>query len=527
LIYRYLKYMYDRKRSEEKINFFVNTAHDLRTPLTLISAPLFELKERLPASDGWNKQLLDIATNNLYKLNKLTSQLLDFQKSYERNDYLFISEEDIGNVVSEKVNSWTPAAINKHISLKFTTASQKINAWIDTDKFDKILDNLFSNAIKYTEDHGAITVKLEAYEKYWSISVTDNGIGIPKPALKKLFTRFYRTGNAVNSQEPGSGLGLLLIKSYVEKMGGTITVSSVENQGSEFCIRFRYGKGHLKQAYIMDESDLSLQEKKENINIEEGVNHKQFKVLIVEDNNDLREYMKMSLRHYYKIFESENGADAWKHIPAINPDLIISDINMPEMDGISLCGKVKNTFEYSHIPIILLTAIAEENTMIESLKTGADDFISKPFDMKLLKIKIDSILNNRKLMRMKFLDFKKSETVTTDTENPMDEMFLKKATEIIEAHIMDSDFSINKFSKELGLSRTLLFKKFNTITGYTPNDFIRIYRLNKAIQLFREKKYLISEVANLTGFVDPSYFATCFKKFYGKTPKQFIEEEID
>src|SRR5690606_2070972 len=138
---------------------------------------------------------------------------------------------------------------------------------------------------------------------------------------------------------------------------------------------FRYRKGHLKQAYIMDESDLSLQEKKENINIEEGVNHKQFKVLIVEDNNDLREYMKMSLRHYYKIFESENGADAWKHIPAINPDLIISDINMPEMDGISLCGKVKNTFEYSHIPIILLTAIAEENTMIESLKTGADDFI--------------------------------------------------------------------------------------------------------------------------------------------------------
>lgn len=523
-IYLYVRNRYEKQQTEEKIRFFINTTHDIRTPLTLISAPLYELKEKLELN-SWNKYLIDLITCNLDSINKMISQLLDFQKVYESKEQTAVSKWNVNNYLVDRVMYWKPVAIQKHLDLDLELPEVQLFEWFDGEKMDKILSNLISNAIKYTPSRGHIKVSLSLTPNFWQITVKDDGIGITQKEKKYLFKRFFRADNAVNSQATGSGLGLLLVKEYVHLHGGEIGVNSIENKGSEFFIRFKHGSDHFKDSVLLDNANLPIVPENALPEAEDSMDKMKIKLLIVEDNKDLKEYLKLSLSHYYKTFAASNGKEAWEQIFSVNPDMIVSDLNMPEMNGLVLCEKVKSTFETSHIPVILLTVLTDKKKVEEGLKTGADDYILKPFDVQYLKIKIDNIINNRKILRSKFLDVDKSDSDESG-ENKFSREFIQKSTAIIEEHMMDSKFSISDFSKEMGMSRSLLYTKFNSITGYSPNDFIKIVRMKKAIQLFREKKYSINEVACMTGFDEPGYFATCFRKIYGKSPRRFIEDDL-
>jgi CheY-like chemotaxis protein/AraC-like DNA-binding protein len=523
--YKYLSNLYEKRRTTEKIKFFINTTHDLRTPLTLISSPIYELKEKL-VLDEWNNYLFGLVTTNLEKMNKMVSQLLDFQKSYESEEHLMVTKNNLNAVLTEKKMFWEPVAQRKNITLQLHLPENPLFEWYDKQKMDKILDNLISNAIKYSRNDGTVDIALTYTASHWQINVSDNGIGIPESAARKLFKRFYRAENAINSQETGSGLGLLLIKNYVSLHKGQTGVTSSENKGSDFFIRLKRGYKHYKNTELMDESDYS-ESNLETSDVEnKNIDKQKTKLLIVEDNPDLREYIKMSLSHYFTTYTAENGKDAWEKIPTINPDIVLSDYNMPEMNGFELCEKIKKTYDTSHIPVILLTVMSDIKNMEEGYKLGADDYIPKPFDVKYLKLKIENIIANRKILRTKFLEINKPSELTETTDNEHNAAFLNKATKIMDDHIIDTDFSFSDFAREMGMSKSLLYTKFNAVTGYSPNDFVKITRMKKAVSLFKEGRYNINEVAAMTGFDEASYFTTSFKKIYGKSPKQFIKEDI-
>lgn len=516
-----LQYM-RKKQSEEKVKFFINTAHDLRTPLTLISAPIYELKEVISPTKR-SEYLLNLVLVNLEKMNKMFSQLLDFQKAYELKDRLVIREYNVNQYLTEKFEIWRTVVESKERTLELVLTENEITEWFDEEKMDKILDNLISNALKYTEKKGKIVIQLRSDNNSWGIAIIDDGIGISKQDRKNLFTRFFRARNAVNSQISGSGLGLLLIKRYVSLHKGKITVNSVENKGSEFFVQFKHGNRHFHNEVVLDAFDMPVLDKQENRD-EDDLHKLKIKVLIVEDNDSLRDYLKMSLSYYYHVFTSSNGEEAWEVIPDVNPDIVITDYQMPLMDGFELCEKIKKIFSTSHIPVIILTVINDKEHTKKGYSIGADDYIEKPFDIKYLRIKIDNIIQNRKILRQKYLGFDSVEV--EKTENFLNDEFIKKATEIINNNINNPQFSVSDFSKEMGLSRSLLYTKFNTITGYSPNDFIKVIKMNRAIQYFKEKKHSINEVAFMVGFEEPSYFSACFKKIYGKSPKQFIDENM-
>lgn len=526
-VYRYAEQQLKKKQSQEKIKFFINTAHDIRTPLTLISGPIYELKEQIPSS-GKTDYLMELITSNLSKLNNMFSQLLDFQKAYESQNRLIIKKRDLKKYLNEKLVYWKLSAQKKNISFDLILPEENTKEWFDIEKIDKVLDNLVSNAIKYTKQGGNVKVVLSVTGNSWKISVTDNGIGISKQDQKNLFKRFYRGSNAVNSQVSGSGLGLLLVQKYVTLHKGEIGVNSVENQGSEFYIQFRKGNKVYENNILLDDQNIPIYNENENSSSDYDSDTLRLKILIVEDNDDLRSYMKLSLSSYYQIYTAENGAVAWDNILKINPDIVISDLQMPEMDGFELCKKIKNTFETSHIPMIMLTVINDKEHVEEGFTMGVDDYIEKPFDIKYLRLKINNIVQNRKILRQKFLGIDKEKMQASDllNENELNNKFIEKATAIVETNISNPHFSISDFSKEMGLSRTLLYSKFSSVTGYTPNDFIKIVRMNKAISYFKEKKYSINEVAFMVGFEEPAYFSTSFKKIFGKSPKQFIDENI-
>lgn len=524
--FKYLSNIYEKRRTTDKINFFINTTHDLRTPLTLISSPIYELKEKL-VLDEWNKYLFDLVITNIDKMNKMVSQLLDFQKAYETDEQLKISKNNLNDIITVKCKFWEPVAMQKNIVIEFQLPESPLYEWFDKQKIEKTIDNLISNAIKYSRDNGSVILKLTFTQTYWQLNIIDRGIGVPENAKKGLFNKFYRAENAINFQETGSGLGLLLIKNYVALHKGKTGVKSTENIGSDFFIRLKRGNKHYASTEFMSDNELVEFEILNSKNENDIFDKQKTRVLIVEDNTDLREYMDRSLSNFFDTYTAKDGKDAWAKILTVNPDIVMSDFNMPEMNGFELCQRIKQTYETSHIPVILLTVITDEKNMADGYKIGADDYIPKPFDVKYLKIKIDNIIANRKILQKKFLDIHQPEIIETDKEIDLNAIFINKATQIIELHMTDTSFNISDFSREMGMSKSLLYTKFNAITGYSPNDFLKIIRMKKALRLFKDGVHNINEVSVLIGFDEPSYFTKCFKKMYGKTPKQFIAEDLN
>jgi signal transduction histidine kinase/DNA-binding response OmpR family regulator/ligand-binding sensor domain-containing protein len=509
LVLQYAKTQMDERNSREKIGFFTNIAHDIRTPVALIKAPLSELENENLTDHG--RQTLTTAVRNTEKLFSLVTQLLDFQKADLSEIKMVISENDLYSFMNEKIAAFKIAAMQKDISLKMVTDFEQLEVYFDRDKINKIMDNLLSNAIKYTLAGGAVTVTLLHSKENWSAEVQDTGIGIPAAEQKNLFKQFYRAGNAANSKETGSGIGLLLTRKLVTLHHGEIQFSSVENKGSTFKIIIPVGKAPGKDGHVV-----SAGEKTGSIM---GTDTSWGKILLVEDNDDMRAYLKSSLMQEFQVTDMPDGRLVAEQIADINPDIVISDVLMPYLRGDEMCRMLKSNVETSHIPVILLTALSDKENIIMGLESGADDYITKPFDTAVLKARIRNILHNREKLRSAVSSWNVPAEEIAYT-NELDKEFMNKAIELIEKEMSNPDFSVNEFCLAMGMSRSSFYNKIKILTGQAPNDFIRIIRLNKARELLKSQRYNVSEVAVIVGFSDAKYFSTSFKKQFGMSPSK-------
>ena len=518
-----------------KLKFFTNISHEIRTPLTLILGPLEKLMNKDFSKDEI-KENLQLMQRNAKNLDKLISQLLDFRKLQTGNLKLNLTEADIIDFVRNIVFSFNELAAEKEISLKFNTLKKSLNAAFDPDKIEKILNNLISNSFKFTEKGGIIAVNIslvfdtddeefkesEKEKQFIEIIVKDTGKGIAAQNLTKIFQRFFQSDTEDGNS--GVGIGLALVKELVEIHNGDIFVTSKPGKGTKFTIRFPYYSAlHVKQSDGLDNHEQETKVAENSIDNEtdslENLNSKI--MLIVEDNADVRKFISSHFNTTYKIMEAKNGEEGWEIALEIIPDIIISDVLMPVKDGYELCKRIKNDERTSHIPVILLTALHSREHEIKGLNTGADDFITKPFDLSVLQAKVENLLSIRDSLRHKF-----SGTVILEPKNVVisspDERFLQKAIEVIENNIADCDLDIESFSVKVGVSRMQLYRKLHALTDMTVKEFIRHIRLKRAAQMLVQQKMNVSEVAYEVGFKDLSHFRKCFRREYGMSASEFV-----
>lgn len=509
----------EARDSDQKIRFFINVAHDIRTPLTLIKAPLNEIEQE-PLTEN-ARSALALAKRNTEKLLNMVTQLLDFQKIEREAMTLQVEETSIYAFISNLISNFEPLAHEKNIHIHSDLCPEECMGYIDQRKISIIIDNLLSNSIKYTEQYGNVWIKGYAENGILTIKITDDGIGISDSDQKKLFHRFYRGENAANSKETGSGIGLLLTKKMTLLHKGNIRFSSNEGIGTTFTITIPISKADYSSVELL-KKDPEVQKKVTYLTDSENkAEKKKSKLLIVEDNEELRSYLAHYLSRNYHVLESANGQSALDVVRKETPDFIISDVMMPVLSGMDLCRQLKSNIETCHIPVILLTSLAEREDVIKGLNAGADDYITKPFDLSVLQTKIASIINNRRLYHRKFID-KSAFDEESAVINELDKKFMEKVVGYIEEKMMQEEFSIDTLSLEMAMSRSVLFKKIKSLTGQSPQELIRDIKMKKATSLLLEKKYNIGEIAYLTGYPNAKYFSTAFKKYYGKTPSEYL-----
>jgi signal transduction histidine kinase/DNA-binding response OmpR family regulator/ligand-binding sensor domain-containing protein len=517
-----------QKHSIEKIRFFTNTAHDIRNSLTLIKAPVEELKREMNLTES-GRYFLSLAIEQARRLSTVVTQLLDFQKVDIGKEQMVLIMRDIVKLISNRIIMFESFSKSKEIDLIFTSDIKNYKTAIDEVKIEKVIDNLVSNAVKYSNPGSQVYIELKCGSEKWTLSVKDNGIGISKKAQRMLFKEFHRGENVINSRIVGSGIGLLLVKNYVSMHGGKIKCSSQENSGSTFIIEIPY-----KELSIETIKENSSSETSENTKESSGDNiyaidnqgiefAKEMTVLIVEDNEDLLDFMRNTLIREFNLITAENGKVAWELILEKLPDLIVSDVMMPEMDGFELCKLIKSTYETSHIPIILLTGLSEKAEELHGLGLGADDYLIKPFDTDLLVQRINTIIRNRGVLREKALKLIGGNATEPLLENEHNDKFVKKMLEVAKANISNSEFNKELFAAAMNVSSSLLYKKMKSLTDQSPTDFIKIIRLDHSMKLLQTRKYNITEVSELCGFTSVAYFSTVFKKYFGKSPAKMLE----
>ncbi len=518
----------DVKLNNEKLRFFTNISHELRTPLTLILGPAKQLiEEGKSNSTEYQKSRYNLIHQNASRLLKLVNQVLDFRKAQTGELKLKVSKTDIFSYAKNTLDSFKELAFNKHIQLNFNTEDETLSGWIDRDKYDKILYNLLSNAIKFTNKYGHVDLFLRLKDEtgaYLVIEVSDDGIGIPFKSQEKIFTRFYQ---ATNSKEnnTGSGIGLSLVKSLVELHKGTIKVQSTPKKGSVFTVEIP-----IKREFYDEEEVFEFVSNEKETEILPSIPSKKIisntlikeKILVIEDNIELRKYLIDYLSDYYKVYEAENGEKGLQVCKQIKPILCVADIMMPVMDGLEFCSKLKNDEFISHIPVVLLTALSDNEDKVKGFDVGADGYLVKPFDPSLLKAMIVNITKTRLELKAKFSNEVESE-ISLLTHSPIDEELMKKAIDLIEVNLNKVDLTTSFLCKELGVSSSKLYRKVKELTDLAPNEFIRTIRLKKSAQLLKTKKYNVSEVTNLIGFNDPLYFSRCFKKQFGFPPSKLLK----
>lgn len=516
----------DVKLNNEKLRFFTNISHELRTPLTLILGPVKQLiDEGKENSSAYQKSRFNLIHQNASRLLNLVNQVLDFRKAQTGELKLKVSKTDILLYTKNTFDSFKEFAYNKNIQLNFNTEDESLFGWIDRDKYDKILYNLLSNAIKFTNKFGHVDLYLRFKENNnLVIEVSDDGIGIPKKSQEKIFTRFYQ---ATNSKEnnTGSGIGLSLVSSLVKLHKGTITVNSKPNKGSVFTVEIPIMRKFYDEEEIFEfVSSKTKEEPIKHIPVKKVTNNIKIKekVLVIEDNLELRKYLIDYLSDYYKVYEAENGKEGLQICRQVKPILCVADIMMPIMDGLQFCKELKNDEFVSHIPVILLTALSENEDKVKGYDVGADGYLVKPFDPSLLKAMIVNIIRTRLELKSKFSDEVESE-ISLLTHSPIDEALMKKIATLIEVNLSKVDLTTSFLCNELGMSSSKLYRKIKELTDLAPNEFIRTVRLKKSAQLLKSKKYNVSEVTSLIGFNDPLYFSRCFKKQFGFPPSKLIK----
>ncbi len=509
-----------------KMRFFTNVSHEFRTPLTLILTPLEKmLKQNAEPPQPAQLQLIH---RNARRLLNLVNQLLDFRKLEVQEIKLNLSEGDIIAFIRETVYSFSDLSEKKNIRLDFTSALTTLETTFDQDKVEKTMFNLLSNAFKFTPEHGAVSVSIKENiqrdERSLEVEVKDTGIGIPVSKQEKIFERFFQNDLPSSMINQGSGIGLSITKEFVRIQEGTITVESEVGKGSCFTVVLP-----IKRALHSENKEVENVFVNPDISEEDAHAHlmdenaKLPTLLLVEDNEDFRFYLKDNLRFQYRIIEAKDGEDGWSKVLSALPDLMVSDVMMPHMNGLELCKKVKQDARVSHIPIILLTARTAEEQKLEGFESGADDYVTKPFNFEILQSRIKNLIHKRELFQKDFrkqIEIKGSDIVITS----LDEKLIQKAIKYVEEKIADADFSVEDLSRELGMSRVHLYKKLLALTGKSPLEFIRSLRLQRAAQLLTKSQLTVAEVAYQVGFNNPKYFAKYFKEEFGMLPSAYMAQ---
>jgi signal transduction histidine kinase/DNA-binding NarL/FixJ family response regulator len=513
-----------------KANFFTNLSHEFRTPLTLILGPAEKISSQTSSNVIKDSEVIK---RNSQRLLQLVNQLLDLSRLEAGKMKLEVSEQNIIQLLKGSFLSFASLAERKKITFKLNTTEENLDVYIDEDKVEKVINNLLSNAFKFTQEGGIIELKVSKDEEYVNISIQDTGVGIPKEKISKIFDRFYQVDGTHKREYEGTGIGLALSKELIELHKGKIGVESVEGKGTTITISIPLGKKHFKTEEIrkyvrvektdtdlIPESMLFEETKYEKFNANAIIETKKLLMLLVEDNSDVRSYIRENMENEYTILEAVNGEEGLKKSIEHIPDLIVSDIMMPKMDGFELCEKLKTDERTSHIPVILLTAKATSKDKITGYETGADDYIMKPFDVKELRVRVKNLIEQRKKLREHFLQEGIFSLDSKDITS-IDRKFFERAIKIINEHLSDLSFGVESFASELSIGRTTLYKKLIAIVGEPPGDFIKRIRLSKANELIKIKSGNISEIALEVGFNNPAYFSECFKKQFGVTPSKY------
>lgn len=536
-VVHFLSLKKQRKLSEEKVRFFINTAHDLRTPITLIKAPLedIESKESLSREARLNLQTALRNTNSLFRM---TTNLINLERINMYASGLYVAEYDLDVFMTETIEAFRAYAAVKEVELQYMRNLSDLHVWFDRDKMDSILKNLISNAIKYTHAGGSVTVSVRETAQSWAVEVIDTGIGIPESEQHKLFRYFFRATNVVNSKLVGSGIGLMLVKKLVNMHQGYISWESTEGVGTTVRVSFPKGKRHLKNAcFISDkmEQDMCVVSDKEepSLTLQDEVSRMdgdRCRLLVVEDNDELRNYLKRTLSDLYQVQTCANGKEALFIVRIYLPHLILSDVMMPEMGGDELCSAIKSDIETSHIPVLLLTALNDEKNILKGLQTGADEYITKPFNLEILRTIIANTLAARATLRARYgsingLEKNDSVVEMTGELGPLDWKFIKEVNADIEKNLQETEYNIDALSASLCMSRTSFYNKMKALTGLAPSEYVRLIRLKHAACMLKEGTYNITEIAERTGFNDPRYFREVFKKYYKVAPSQYAGKE--
>ena len=510
-----------------KFRFFTNVSHELRTPLTLIISPLEGMLKE--TTDELQSTRLQLMYRNAQRLLHLVNQLLDFRKGEMSTHQLSLSEGDIISYVHSVCNSFLLMADKKHIQFSFFSGIDTFSMAFDADKVGKIVMNLLSNAFKFTPEGGRVTVMIEhvaGTPDILEIKIADTGIGISDVDKEHIFERFYQAGHKGVEETTGNGIGLSLVRDFVTLHEGEVKVFDNIGMGSVFVIQFPV-KHVETQVQLPEETGMSAgdeEDKEMKEEAREETERKNFPLLlIVDDNEDFRIFMRYSLELQYRVKLAVNGKEAWEMMQEELPDLVISDVMMPQMDGNELCRLIKQDKRTAHIPVILLTARQNTEAKLEGLQTGADDYVTKPFNMTILVLRIRKLIELSRYHRVtqRMIDPAPSEIVITS----LDEKLIEKAIKYVEDNMSRTELSVEELSRELGMSRVHLYKKLLQITGKTPIEFIRVIRLKRAAQLLRESQLHVSEVAFEVGFNNPKYFSRYFKDEFGVLPSVYQEKE--
>ena len=510
-----------------KFRFFTNVSHELRTPLTLIISPLEGMLKE--TTDELQSTRLQLMYRNAQRLLHLVNQLLDFRKGEMSTHQLSLSQGDIISYVHSVCNSFLLMADKKHIQFSFFSGIDTFSMAFDADKVGKIVMNLLSNAFKFTPEGGRVTVMIEhvaGTPDILEIKIADTGIGISDVDKEHIFERFYQADHKGVEETTGNGIGLSLVRDFVTLHEGEVKVFDNIGMGSVFVIQFPV-KHVETQVQLPEERGIPVgneEDKKMKEEAREETERKNFPLLlIVDDNEDFRIFMRYSLELQYRVKLAVNGKEAWEMMQEELPDLVISDVMMPQMDGNELCRLIKQDKRTAHIPVILLTARQNTEAKLEGLQTGADDYVTKPFNMTILVLRIRKLIELSRYHRVTqgMIDPAPSEIVITS----LDEKLIEKAIKYVEDNMSRTELSVEELSRELGMSRVHLYKKLLQITGKTPIEFIRVIRLKRAAQLLRESQLHVSEVAFEVGFNNPKYFSRYFKDEFGVLPSVYQEKE--
>lgn len=556
------QHIHAEEMGEAKIKFFMNISHEIRTPLTLIITPLLSLikEDKEPHRQG----IYEIIRKNSERILHLINQMMDLRKIDKGQMVMRMCQTNMVAFINEEYELFRQQALAKNIDFEYQHDSEELPVWIDRNNFDKVIINILSNAFKFTPTAGHILLSLTHTDHHAYISVKDSGIGIPKDKLETIFQRFYQTPADPSDRNVGTGIGLDLTRSLVELHYGTISARNNEGEkgskfehGSEFIIRIPLGKDHLKPEELIDEEEIKEKQNQELAEVEQleqevkeaedtenatGISDMPEKtpastsasargnkaeIVIVEDEEDIQDYLKAQLSSDFKIRTYPNGKVALNEILKNKPDLIISDVMMPEMDGTTLCTKLKANINTNDVPVILLTAKSREEDQLEGLQTGADAYILKPFNMDILRRTIINLLTMRRTLKNKFTGKESQEEKVEQRKiQTPDDALMQRVMEVINENIGDSDLSVDMIAQKVGISRVHLHRKMKELTNQTPHSFIRNIRLQQAAKLLKDGKQSITDVMYICGFSNSASFSTMFKNLYGCSPREYMQNAI-